>query len=190
MIKDKKILLASNSPRRKELLQGLELDFEVVKLPDIDESYPSHLKNEEIAIHISANKANAYKTFLKTGQILLTADTIVCLEDRVFGKPTDREHAINMLKELSDKTHQVITGVTLCTAEKEVSFASVTHVTFAPLTEAEIIYYVDKFKPFDKAGSYGIQEYIGYIAVKSIDGSYFNVMGLPVHKVYSELCKF
>lgn len=190
MLKDKKILLASNSPRRKELLQGLEVNFEVVKLPDIDESYPKHLSNEEIPVFISKNKADAYKHFLKDDQILLTADTIVCLGNQVFGKPEDRTHAIEMLKELSDNTHQVITGVTLCTPEKEISFATVTDVTFSALTDDEICYYVDNFKPFDKAGSYGIQEYIGYIGVKAINGSYFNVMGLPVHRVYSELCKF
>ncbi|MGL5785708.1 MAG: Maf-like protein [Bacteroidales bacterium] len=190
MLNDKYILLASNSPRRKELLAGLNVKFEVVTLPDIDESYPDHLKGEEIALYIARKKAAAYKSMLNDSQIILTADTIVCLENEVFGKPVDAADATNMLRRLSGKTHQVITGVTLANKDKEVAFTSVTDVTFDILTEDEIQYYITNFKPFDKAGAYGIQEWIGFIGVKSINGSYFNVMGLPVQKLYQHLKEF
>lgn len=190
MLREKYILLASNSPRRKELLAGLDVKFEVVTLPDIDESYPDHLKGEDIALYIARKKAAAYKSLLNDSQIILTADTIVCLENEVFGKPADAEDARNMLRRLSGKTHQVITGVTLANKDKEVAFASVTDVTFDQLSEDEIEYYITNFKPFDKAGAYGIQEWIGFIGVKSINGSYFNVMGLPVQKLYQHLKNF
>lgn len=190
MLREKYILLASNSPRRKELLAGLDVKFEVVTLPDIDESYPDHLKGEDIALYIARKKAAAYKSLLNDSQIILTADTIVCLENEVFGKPADAEDARNMLRRLSGKTHQVITGVTLANKDKEVAFASVTDVTFDQLSEDEIEYYITNFRPFDKAGAYGIQEWIGFIGVKSINGSYFNVMGLPVQKLYQHLKNF
>lgn len=190
MLSDKHILLASNSPRRKELLAGLNVQFDVVTLPDIDESYPQDLRGEEIALYIAKKKADAYKSMLNVTQIILTADTIVCLDNTVFGKPEDEEDAKAMLKALSGKTHQVITGVTLANKDKEIAFASVTDVTFDSLTDEEIEYYVTNFKPMDKAGSYGIQEWIGFVGVKGISGSYFNVMGLPVQKLYKELIKF
>ncbi len=181
------IILASNSPRRRELLSGLGLDYEVRTLPGIDESYPSTLQGEEIPDYISSKKASAYLDALKENELLITADTIVWLEGRVLGKPSDEEEARQMLHDLSGKTHQVITGVTLATTSFQKSFASVSQVTFATLTEEEINYYVTHYHPMDKAGSYGVQEWIGFIGVERIEGSYFNVMGLPVQRLYREL---
>ena len=182
-----KLILASNSPRRKELLGGLEYDFEVRTLSDIDESFPDTLQGEDIPIHISSKKAEAYMPTLSSDELLITADTIVYLDNQVLGKPHDRADAIRMLTMLSGRTHLVITGVTLATLTHKRSFASTTKVTFAPLSEADIIHYVDTYRPFDKAGAYGIQEWIGYIGVRSIEGSYFNVMGLPVQRLNEEL---
>ena len=181
------IILASNSPRRKELLGGLGLDYEVRTLPGIDESYPDTLQGEDIPVYISSKKASAYLDSLKNNELLITADTIVWLDGRVLGKPSDEEEACQMLRDLSGKTHQVITGVTLATTVFQKSFASVSQVTFASLTEEEIKYYVDHYHPMDKAGSYGVQEWIGFIGVERIEGSYFNVMGLPVQRLYREL---
>lgn len=184
------IILASNSPRRKELLAGLGFDYEVRTLPDIDESYPAHLRGGDIPLYISKEKADAYKPMLQPGELIITADTIVWLNGEVLGKPRDREDAINMLHKLSGNTHEVFTGVTLTTTEKQRSFYAETKVTFARLTDEEIVYYVDKYQPFDKAGSYGVQEWIGFIGVERIEGSYFNVMGLPVQRLYRELKVF
>ena len=181
------IILASNSPRRKELLSGLGLNYEVRTLPGIDESYPDTLQGEEIPVYISSKKASAYLDTLKDDELLITADTIVWLDGRVLGKPADEKEACQMLRDLSGKTHQVITGVTLATTTFQKSFASVSQVTFAPLTEEEISYYVNHYHPMDKAGSYGVQEWIGFIGVERIEGSYFNVMGLPVQRLYREL---
>lgn len=181
------IILASNSPRRKELLGGLGLDYEVRTLPGIDESYPDTLQGEDIPVYISSKKASAYLDSLKNNELLITADTIVWLDGRVLGKPSDEEEACQMLRDLSGKTHQVITGVTLATTAFQKSFASVSQVTFASLTDEEIKYYVDHYHPMDKAGSYGVQEWIGFIGVERIEGSYFNVMGLPVQRLYREL---
>lgn len=184
---DYHIILASNSPRRRELLSGLGLDYEVRTLPGIDESYPPTLQGEEIPVYISSTKASAYLDALKENELLITADTIVWLDGRVLGKPSDEEEARLMLRDLSGKTHQVITGVTLATTSFQKSFASVSQVTFATLTEEEINYYVTHYHPMDKAGSYGVQEWIGFIGVERIEGSYFNVMGLPVQRLYREL---
>ena len=184
---DYHIILASNSPRRRELLSGLGLDYEVRTLPGIDESYPPTLQGEEIPVYISSTKASAYLDALKENELLITADTIVWLDGRVLGKPSDEEDARQMLRDLSGKTHQVITGVTLATTSFQKSFASVSQVTFATLTEEEINYYVTHYHPMDKAGSYGVQEWIGFIGVERIEGSYFNVMGLPVQRLYREL---
>lgn len=181
------IILASNSPRRKELLSGLGLNYEVRTLPGIDESYPETLQGEEIPVYISSKKASAYLDALKDDELLITADTIVWLDGRVLGKPADEKEACQMLRDLSGKTHQVITGVTLATTTFQKSFASVSQVTFAPLSEEEISYYVNHYHPMDKAGSYGVQEWIGFIGVERIEGSYFNVMGLPVQRLYREL---
>ncbi len=184
---DYHIILASNSPRRRELLSGLGLDYEVRTLPGIDESYPDTLSGEEIPVYISSKKASAYLDALKENELLITADTIVWLDGRVLGKPSDEEDARQMLRDLSGKTHQVITGVTLATTSFQKSFASVSQVTFATLTEEEINCYVTHYHPMDKAGSYGVQEWIGFIGVERIEGSYFNVMGLPVQRLYREL---
>lgn len=182
-----KLILASNSPRRRELLSGLGLNYEVRVMQDIDESYPETLKGEEIPLYISRKKAEAYT--LSDDELLLTADTIVYLEGRVLGKPSTPEEACRMLSDLSGKTHQVITGVTLTTSTMQHSFSSVSEVTFATLTPQEISYYVEHYKPMDKAGAYGIQEWIGYIGVTALKGSYFNVVGLPIQRLYSELKK-
>ena len=182
-----KIVLASNSPRRKELLAGLGFDYEVRTLQGLDESYPEGLSMEEIPQYISRKKAAAYT--LNPDELLITADTIVYLDGEVLGKPADEAEAKQMLRKLSGKTHQVVTGVTLSTTEMQHSFASVSQVTFAQLSEAEIDHYVTHYHPLDKAGAYGIQEWIGYIGVTRIEGSYFNVMGLPVQRLYSEMKK-
>lgn len=182
-----KIILASNSPRRKELLAGLGFDYEVRTLQGLDESYPEGLSMEEIPQYISRKKAAAYT--LNPDELLITADTIVYLDGEVLGKPADEAEAKQMLRKLSGKTHQVVTGVTLSTTEMQHSFASVSQVTFAQLSEAEIDHYVTHYRPLDKAGAYGIQEWIGYIGVTRIEGSYFNVMGLPVQRLYSEMKK-
>ncbi len=182
------IILASNSPRRQELLRGLDIRFEV-KIPvDVDESYPTELRGEAIPLYIAEKKANAFNNILKKNDILITADTVVLIDDNIFGKPTSRDEARIMLQYLSGKTHQVITGVCIVTTSGgKQSFAVCTDVTFANLSEEEIDYYLDMYRPYDKAGSYGVQEWIGYVAVESIKGSFYNVMGLPVHRLYKEL---
>lgn len=184
-----KVILASASPRRHELLSGLGIDFEVRVLPNIDESYPEGMTGVEIAQAISRKKAQAYRDTLQEGELIITADTVVYFDGQVLGKPTDEEDAKRMLRKLSGRVHQVITGVTLLTQEREHSFVSVSNVTFSPITEEEIDYYVRHFHPLDKAGAYGIQEWIGFIGVERIEGSYFNVMGLPVQRLYQELKK-
>lgn len=185
-----KIILASNSPRRKELLAGLDVDFEVRVLKGIDESYPAELPTKQIAQYISQKKAAAYRNTIASDELVITADTIVILGDEVMGKPKDEADACRMLRELSGMTHQVITGVTLTTTEKQHSFSVETDVTFKEFSEEEIVYYVKKYQPMDKAGSYGIQEWIGYVGVTSLQGSYFNVMGLPVQRIYEALKNF
>ena len=185
-----RVILASNSPRRKELLGGLGIDFEVRTLQDIDESYPDTLKGEEIPMFISGKKAEAYKRTMADDEMIITADTIVYDNGQVLGKPKDRGEAMQMLRELSGHAHEVITGVSIVTKEKTTQFASTSKVTFAALTDEEIAYYVDTYKPYDKAGAYGIQEWIGYVAVTRIEGSYFNVMGLPIQRLYTELKQF
>ena len=189
LVADYKVILASNSPRRKELLGGLGIDFEVRTLQDIDESYPDTLRGEEIPMYISGKKAEAYKRTMADDEMIITADTIVYDNGQVLGKPKNRGEAVQMLKGLSGHAHEVITGVSIVTKKKTVQFASTSKVTFAALTDEEIAYYVDTYKPYDKAGAYGIQEWIGYVAVTRIEGSYFNVMGLPIQKLYSELKK-
>ena len=182
-----KIILASNSPRRRELLAGLGIEYEVKVIPGIDETYPENLKQGDIPMFISRKKAGAYN--VKDNELIITANTIVWVDGQVLGKPKDAEDAARMLQLLSGRTHQVYTGVTLTTAEWQRSFVVSSDVEFANINEEEINYYIEHYKPFDKAGAYGIQEWIGYIGVKSISGSYFNVMGLPVQRLYSELKK-
>lgn len=181
------IILASNSPRRKELLSGLDIPYQIKTLPDIDESYPTHLQGEDIAIYIAKGKADAYLDYMKDDTLLITADTIVLLEGKVYGKPKDENDAKRMLHDLSGKVHQVITGVCIATKEKQKRFAVSSEVRFGKLDADEIEYYVSKYKPLDKAGAYGVQEWIGYVAVEYISGSYFNIMGLPIQRLYQEL---
>ena len=184
-----KIVLASNSPRRRELLSGLNLEYTVRVLPDIDESYPDTLKGEEIPMYISREKAGAYRNSMAEDELIITADTVVCINEKVLGKPRTQEEAKEMLRELSGKTHQVITGVCLMTCGLQRTFSATTQVTFDVLTEDEIEFYVEKFRPLDKAGAYGVQEWIGFVGVSRLEGSYFNVMGLPVQRLYQELKK-
>ena len=181
------IILASNSPRRRELLSGLGIDYEVKILPGIDESYPENLTGEEIPMYIAREKADAYRPSIKPDELIITADTTVCLEGQVLGKPKDEADACRMLRLLSGRTHQVITGVCITTAEMQRTFAATTDVTFDTLSEEEITHYVNNYRPMDKAGAYGVQEWIGFIGVTRLEGSYFNVMGLPIQRLYKEL---
>ena len=194
-LKKYSVVLASNSPRRKELLSGLGVNFSVKALPDVDESFPDTLKGEEIPLFIARKKADAYKVLFSSVTsneveeplLVITADTIVWLEDEVLGKPANATEARAMLSKLSGKKHQVITGVCLTTASWQKSFAAVSEVQFSSLTEEEVDYYIQNYCPYDKAGAYGVQEWIGFIGVESIQGSYFNVMGLPIQRLYREL---
>lgn len=182
-----KIVLASNSPRRRELLAGLGLPFEVRVMADIDESYPADLPVGEVARYISGKKADAYRGSLADDELLITADTVVIVGDEILGKPVDEADATRMLRLISGRTHQVTTGVAMLTTTQERRFTVTTDVTFRPLTDDEIHYYISRYKPFDKAGAYGIQEWIGYVGVTSLRGSYYNVMGLPVQRIYETL---
>ena len=184
-----KVILASGSPRRRELMAGLGVNYEVRILPDVDESYPDTLQGEEIPLYIAKEKADAYIPMMQPGELMITADTIVWLDGKVLGKPRDREDALQMLRTMSGRTHKVFTGVCITTTDWQRSFTAQTEVRFATLSEDEIIYYVDNFKPMDKAGAYGVQEWIGFIGVENISGSYYNIMGLPVQKLYRELLK-
>ena len=202
-----KIILASNSPRRKELLAGLDIPFEVKVIKDIDESYPESLDAYEVAEYISSKKAEAYRSLLDEEQgedaaqtLILTADTVVIAPTAdeqndqegkgvILGKPKNEEDAVRMLRMLSGKTHHVVTGVCLTTRSQQRHFSVTTEVTFKQLSDAEIRYYISHYKPFDKAGAYGIQEWIGYIGCTGLKGSYFNVMGLPVQRIYEEIAR-
>ena len=185
-----RIVLGSASPRRKELLSGLDINFDVEVIPGIDESYPEELTAHEIPLYIARKKAEAYVAKMTDNELLVTADTIVATEGNILGKPADREEAIGMLRRLSGRVHEVVTGVCISTKEKCVSFSVVSKVSFAKIDDEDILYYVDKYRPYDKAGGYGIQEWIGYVGVEAIDGSFYNVMGLPVQRLYQELKKF
>lgn len=182
-----KLILSSNSPRRRELLAGLDIPFEIRVVEGIDESFPDDLPTDEIAAFVSQKKASAYVA--GEDEIVITADTIVVIDGRVLGKPRDIADAAAMLRTLSGRTHRVITGVTLKNHIKETTFSVVSEVTFKTLSEAEISYYLEHYKPLDKAGAYGIQEWIGYVGVTSLSGSYFNVMGFPIQRIYEVLCK-
>ena len=204
-LKNYHLILASNSPRRRELLGGLGIEFEVRVMPGIDESYPS-MPASDVAGFIAEKKAQAYLPYLRDDELLITADTVVIVDGEILGKPVDAADAQRMLRLLSGRTHQVITGVCIATnrdarysrdsresresGDSKVSFSVSTDVTFKPLSEEEIDYYITHYRPFDKAGAYGIQEWIGYIGVTGLRGSYFNVMGLPVQRIYQELTKF
>jgi septum formation protein len=193
MIKDTlanyRIILASRSPRRQQLLRDLGLEFDVV-IKEYSETYPENLNGEEIARYVARQKAISFRNEISDNEIVIAADTIVWCNNMVLGKPLNYEDALRILKEISGNTHEVITGVSLFSLSGEVTFSESTKVTFEPLSDEEIVYYVDKFKPYDKAGAYGIQEWIGIIACSHIDGSYFNVVGLPVQRLYAELQKF
>ena len=186
------LILASQSPRRKQLLEWAEIPFDII-VRSTDESYPSTLVIEEVPVHIAREKAVGVSSFIKDnhpehiGRTILAADTVVVLGNTIIGKPVDREDAINILKALSGQRHAVITGVVLLTNKKEIAFADTTYVTFHPLTEEQVVFYVDKYKPYDKAGAYAIQEWIGVVGIKSIEGDFYNVMGLPVSRVVQAL---
>ena len=194
-----KLILASNSPRRRELLGGLDIPYEVHVIKGIDESYPDTLSAKEVAGYIAGKKAEPYKEWFTNKEavpegitmtddtVVVTADTVVVVDDMILGKPKDREDAHRMLRLVSGRTHQVYTGVCLLSKDKEKHLSVCTNVTFRELTDEEIYYYIDNYKPFDKAGAYGIQEWIGYIGVTRLEGSYFNVMGLPVQRINDEL---
>ena len=183
-------ILASNSPRRKELLAGLGLDFQVRVIDGIDESYPASLPASEVAQYIAEKQADAYRASMASDELIITADTVVIVGADILGKPKDEADAVRMLRELSGRTHQVTTGVCLLTSTKQRSFSVTTDVTFKQLSDDEIRHYVTTYRPFDKAGAYGIQEWIGYIGVTGLHGSYYNVMGLPVQRIYTELQMF
>ena len=188
-LKPYNIVLVSQSPRRRELLKGLELEFECTSV-DTDESYPASLKDGEIPMYIAEQKADAYLPQMEDNTLAITADTVVLINGSVLGKPKSRQEAVDMLHTLSGNAHQVITGVCIFTKGKRKTFSVLTDVQFTTLTDAEIEHYIDTYKPFDKAGSYGVQEWIGYVGIEKITGSYFNVMGLPVQRLYKELNQF
>lgn len=189
-LKDKRLILASNSPRRRQLLADAGLSFEVAEKYPCEESYPADMPAEEVAGHIAELKSKAYPKPLNDNDILVTADTVVIVGDEVLGKPAGRDDALRMLRKLSGRSHKVVTGVMFRTAGRSLVFRSETSVIFKELSDEEMTYYVDTFRPFDKAGAYGIQEWIGYAAVERIEGSFYNVMGLPVQRLYTELDAF
>ena len=184
----KRIILASGSPRRKQLLEWAEIPFEIV-VKETDETFPAGLKVEEVAIHIARQKAMAVRPVVNNDSVILAADTIVVLNERIIGKPKSREDAINILSDLSGNQHRVITGVVIMLGKKEISFSDSTNVCFHDLSREQIEFYVDKYKPYDKAGAYAIQEWIGVVGIKSVEGDFYNVMGLPVSCVVKELEK-
>lgn len=194
LLKDKlapcRLLLASRSPRRRELLTGSGLPYSLAPAYDCEERYPPDMPAGQVPLYLSQLKSEAYPHALAPNDILLTADTVVIVDGRVIGKPADRDDARRMLRTLSGRSHTVVTGITLRTRERTHTFAARSDVWFRALADEEIDYYLDNYRPYDKAGSYGIQEWIGYAAIERIDGSFYNVMGLPIQKVYTELDKF
>jgi septum formation protein len=188
-LSNKKIILASASPRRKELLAALDIPFEI-RILDCDEDFPQDLALDKVAVYLAKKKADVYYPTLKDDEIIITADTTVIKDREIFNKAANANEAKIMLQKLSGGSHQVITGVCLRSKSKEICFDSISSVTFKVLDDDEIAYYVEKYKPYDKAGSYGIQEWIGYIAIEKIEGSYYTIMGLPVHRIYEELKGF
>ncbi len=188
-LKDYQLILASQSPRRHQMLKELGLDFKI-QTKDVEEIYPDHLKGEEIPVYLAKLKAEAFNLDLNKKELVITADTIVCVDDLVLGKPKGRDEAVSMLQMLSGRSHRVISGVCMKAKHKEVCFSTTTYVHFKELTIEEIDYYIDHYKPFDKAGAYGIQEWIGFVGISHIEGSYFNVVGLPIQRMYQELSAF
>ena len=189
-LKGKKLILGSNSPRRKELLAGLNIDFTVDTGNTFEETYDPTTPHEQIPEVLSNGKSYGFHRELASDEILITSDTLVLCEDHVMGKPADRDEAYRMLRLLSGKPHKVITAITLRDCSRISTLSDTALVHFKELSDEEIYYYIDNFKPFDKAGAYGIQEWIGYIGIDKIEGSYFTIMGFPVHLVYQELTKF
>lgn len=185
-----RLLMASQSPRRRELIAGSGIPFTLTEKYACEEHYPATLAAEEVPAYLSRLKSEAYPTPLQPNDILLTADTVVILDGEVLGKPKDREDALRMVARLAGNRHTVVTGVTLRTSARIETFSAESDVWFRPLSEEEIAYYIDTYRPFDKAGSYGIQEWIGYVGIERIDGSFYNVMGLPIQRLYVELEKF
>ena len=185
-----KILLGSKSPRRRELLAKLRIPFNVVAISNLEESYPPTLRAVDVPEYLSLQKASAYRDTIKDDEMVITADTVVILDGKIYGKPHSIEEAVEMLMTLSGRTHQVVTGVTVSTCERTVSFSCTTDVEFAELAREDAVYYIETYHPLDKAGAYGIQEWIGCVAVLAIYGSYYNVMGLPVHQLYEVLKTF
>lgn len=183
------IILASKSPRRQQLLESLGIEFSV-QTKEVDEVYPQDLNKEEVPVYLAELKSKPFIDDLNENDLVITADTVVCLEDEILGKPVDAADAFRMLNNLSNQNHQVITGVCLTTKQKAYSFYSQTNVRFKELTQQEINYYISEYKPFDKAGAYGIQEWIGTIGITHIEGSFYNVMGLPIQRLYEEIQKF
>ncbi|MCH7415200.1 Maf family nucleotide pyrophosphatase [Belliella sp. R4-6] len=185
-LKNHHVVLASKSPRRNELLKGLGIDF-TVRTKDTDESFPSEMNPFEVAGFLSKKKADAFLEEIEANEILITADTVVIVNNQILGKPIDKNDAFEMINSLSDGVHEVVTGITLTSKTKQVTLQDTVSVSFKKLDKEEIEFYIETFKPFDKAGAYGIQEWIGYIAVDRIEGSFYTVMGLPVHLVYDQL---
>jgi len=183
------VILASQSPRRQKLLKGLEIEFEI-RTKDIEENYPDHLKREEVARFLAHLKAESFKNDLVENDLLITSDTTVCLDDHILNKPQSKEEALSMLQQLRNRSHVVVTAVALTSHDKQVIFHDETEVTFGNLTDEEILHYIEGYNPFDKAGSYGAQDFLGFIGISKLNGSYFNVMGFPLHLVYQELMKF
>ncbi|MBN2598795.1 MAG: septum formation protein Maf [Marinifilaceae bacterium] len=188
-LKDYQLILASQSPRRHQMLKELGLIFEI-RTKEVEEIYPEGLTPEQIPVYLAELKAKAFGADFKSNELVITADTVVCVDDWILGKPKDRADAFEMLNALSGRSHQVISGVCLMSKEKKISFSTTTNVHFKALSEEEIDYYIDNYKPFDKAGAYGIQEWIGFIGIDGIEGSYFNVVGLPIQRLYQELSTF
>ena len=190
ILSGRKLILASASPRRRELLAGLGVDFIIDTYNTFEEVIPGGLPHPQVPEYMAKGKSHGFHRELQSDEIIITADTMVLCEDEIMGKPKDREDAVRMIGKLQDNTHTVYTGVCIRSLEKEVSFTVGTNVQFGKLTPDEISYYIDTCKPYDKAGAYGVQEWIGYAAIRGIEGSYFNVVGLPVHKLYNELKNF
>lgn len=188
-MKHRQLILASKSPRRKQLLEQAGIEF-TIQTKSVEETYPDDMPVREVPAYLSLKKATECADFIINNEILLTADSVVILNDTIYGKPKDAEDAFQIIKALSGNVHEVITGVTLLSKEKTVTFSDIAYVHFMELTDDEIRYYVDTFEPFDKAGAYAIQEWIGLTKIAKIDGSYYNIMGLPIHKVYEELQQF
>ena len=186
-LKDYRLILASASPRRRELLAACDLEFTLAEKFECEECYPADLAADKVAEYLSQLKSNAYPHALGEKDILLTADTVVILGDKILGKPHSEEEAVEMISSLSGATHKVVTGVTLRTAKQTISFSAESLVSFRTLDAEEVRYYVEKYRPLDKAGAYGIQEWIGYIGIEGIEGSFYNVMGLPVQRLYTAL---